>query len=237
MLCEIPFWVYTDETGGEFLLIISSSSELTKLEIWSECYYSITSSQQHLLSTNQKCSWMCALGHQMLLASTPLLLPPPSLRWLHSCCSGRAAPQGATEWGQGRDLWDTLKVFPCVHRSAYKSHAVFPQYLSVCECVSVCVSRLAKELTLYHVALQEARCPCTGHPRRKPIRKNRDYIWGDWPLIIPFLSLSLKLFRATLVQFHFSFGSIRYTVCASTWYFGTCCWSCPTTKSALRLLS
>lgn len=127
----------------------------------------------------------------MLLASTPLLLPPPSLRWLHSCCSGRAAPQGATEWGQGRDLWDTLKVFPCVHRSAYKSHAVFPQYLSVCECVSVSVSRLAKQLTLYHVALQEARCPCTGHPRRKPIRKNRDYIWGDWPPVIPFLSLSL----------------------------------------------
>lgn len=93
-------------------------------------------------------------------------------------------------------LWETCGTrwrFLFVSADQHINHMLFSLSPSVSVCVWVCVweTRLAQELTVYHVTLQETRCPCTGHPHRKSIRKNGDYIWGDWPLVIPFFSLSL----------------------------------------------
>lgn len=64
--------------------------------------------------------------------------------------------------------------------------------------VDVCASEWRhKEPTVYPVALQAARCPCTGHPHWKSIHKNGDYIGDDWP---PAILLSLPLTETSLCQ-------------------------------------
>lgn len=87
--------------------------------------------------------------------------------------------------------------------------------LSFSVCVSACVhlcvrtcehvQRVSEEPTVYHVALQAARCPCTGHPHRKSIHKNGDYIGDDWPAAI---SLSLS--------FSFSFALSETSLCQTS---------------------
>lgn len=109
--------------------------------------------------------------------------------------AGTSGSHGArTGQRPGRRVSSAECLFPCLPgqrwtpvscQSAYESHAVLPLTLRlsprrcnmcVCATTCVCVWRLAKKLTVYHVALQAARCPCTGHPHRKSIHKNRDYI-------------------------------------------------------------
>lgn len=179
---------------------------------------------QHVLDTNQKCSstpLLCNIGGYF----TPLLKSltdwlgeklgwPPFLCWLHSCCTRRAAPLGATERGQGRDLWDTLKV--CVHvcRSAYKSHAVFPQSLGISACVCVSVDLPNSWLYIMLLCRKPDALVQDTHAGNPSGRMEITFEEIGCPSSLFSLSLylslflSLKLSWATLIYCQFSFGSL-----------------------------
>lgn len=137
--------------------------------------------------------------------------------------TGTSGRHKATLWGWGRDgqeafsgMLGVWSICFCVCLGELDSAELIIQHMNhtlfflalhlllyqcmcvhLCEHMWVCVLRLSEEPAVYHVALQAARCPCTGHPHRKSIHKNGDYIGDGWP---PAILLSLPVTETFLCQ-------------------------------------